>query len=77
MLTEGGALSSSQGPKFPRVTLSRLTQPEQLTTCDALIDLVATEIASYLTPENVVGEMFCDPPPCVPFPFPAHYGTDK
>ena len=77
MLTEGGALSGSQGSKFLRVTLSRFTPPVQLITCDALIDLVATEIASYLTPENVVGELFCDPPPCAPSPYPAHYGTDN
>ena len=68
MLTKGGIISGSQGLKFPYVTIPRLTLSEQLAACDALIDLVAAEIISHMTPENVVEEMFCDPPPCAPFP---------
>ena len=69
MFTEGGALSGSQGPKFLHIPLPFLTLPEQFTTCDTLIDLVAVEIASRMTPENVVEEMFCNPPPCILSPF--------
>jgi hypothetical protein len=77
MLIEGGTLSGSQGLRFLCVSLSRLTPSEQLAACDALIDLVATEIASHMTPDNVVDEMFCNPPPCVPFLIPIHCVADN
>jgi hypothetical protein len=77
MLIEGGTLSGSQGLRFLHVSLSRLTPSEQLAACDALIDLVATEIVSHMTPDNVIDEMFCDPPPCVPFLVPIHDVADK
>ena len=77
MPTEGGALSGLQGLKFLHVSLPHLTPSEQLSVCPALIDLVATKIASNMTPENVVDEMFCGPPLCVPFPVPIHYVGDN
>jgi hypothetical protein len=57
---------------FLHVSLSCLTPSEQLATCDILVDLAAIEITSNMTPENVVDEMFCYPPPCVPSPAPIH-----
>ena len=68
MLSKGGTSSGSQGLKLLHVTLPRLTPSEQLDACDALIDLVITEIVSHMTLENVVDEMFCNPAPYVPFP---------
>ena len=49
MLIEGGTVSSPQGLRFLCVSLSCLTPSEQLAACDALIDVVATEIASHDT----------------------------
>ena len=62
---------------FLYVSLSRLTPSEQLATCDILVDLAATEITSNMTPENVVDEMFCYPPPCVPSLAPIHHVADN
>lgn len=45
----------------------------QLAACGALIDLVTTKVASNLTRENVIDEMFCGPPLCVPFSVLIHY----
>lgn len=75
MPTKGGTLSGSQGLEFLYIPLPLLTLLEQLATCDTLIDLVATEIISHMTPENVIEEMFCDPPPCGPSLIPTHYIT--
>ena len=77
MLTKRGTLSGSQGPIFLCVSLSRLTPSEQLTACNALVDLAAAEIVSNMTPENVVDEMFYDPSPCVPSPAPIQYVADN
>ena len=77
MLIKGGTVSSPQGLRFLRVSLSCLTPSEQLAACDALIDVVATEITSHMTPDNVVDEMFCNPPPCALFLALTHYATDK
>lgn len=55
----------------------RLTPSEQLAACDALIDLLTAKIISYLTPENVVDEIFGDPPLHVPLPIPNHYSADN
>lgn len=77
MLTKRGPWFGSQGLKFLCVTLLHLTPPKQFAMCDALIDLVATEIISYMTPENVVEEIFCDPPPCVPSPITTFYTADN
>ena len=77
MPTEGGTASGSQGLMFLHVSLSHLTPSEQLAAGGALIELVATEIASHMTQENVIDEMFCDPPPCVPSTTPTHYVADN
>ena len=45
--------------------------------CEALIDLVGAEIALYMTSQNVVEEVFRDPPPCARFPVPTRYVTDN
>jgi hypothetical protein len=62
---------------FLYVSLPCLTPSEQLAACDALIDLAAIEIASHMTLENVIDEIFCDPPPYVPFPALVDYVADN
>ena len=38
--------------------------------CSVLVNRLNSEITSSMTPENVIEEIFCGPPPCVPFLFP-------
>jgi hypothetical protein len=77
MPAERGTLSGSRGLMFLYVSLPCLTPSEQLAACDALIDLAAIEIASHMTLENVIDEIFCDPPPYVPFPALVDYVADN
>ena len=77
MPSKGNTLLGSQGLKLPHVPLPHLTVMEQLTTCDALVNLVTTEIISHMTPKNVVEEMFYDPPSYILFPIPICHITDN
>lgn len=62
MFAQGSAPCGTQGLKSLCDRSWPLTPSRQLNTCDALVDLAANEIISQLAPENVVEEVFWNPP---------------
>ena len=50
----------------------RLNQHSVSAACGILVDRLSAEIASVMTPQNVVEEMFYGLPPCVALPAFAH-----